>query len=289
MAFDRNNLVGVAGQSKTLNNQDESKADILSLEAHVENAKKHVSIEDRKRWDETYQKLKDYVDYRFKSIIGVFDFEEIGLSNKLTLAEIVLTSNKDRIADVTSLKGELESKLLEEKTTREKEISDEVNTRISDVRLLNEKIDDVNARIDQEIQDRISAVAKEERERTLKDNQIDNNLEDTNRSILSYYNKAVELVEKEALTRDNADQELQSNFNIAIGKYDYSITDLQNIVNTYTTMRNNDFKLLQDSISSVQYSISREIVDRKSAVSEEATFRINQYNTLDSRIRALGG
>jgi len=161
MAFDRNNLPGVSGQSTRLNNQDESRANRSELSSHVENDSRHVSIQDRVYWNSLEKILKDYVDYRFRSIIGIFDFGELEIDNKLSLADIVLKTNKDRISDINSLRAEFISALETNVNNLISSDEDERTARISGLEEMRERIQDLLGKIEQEIEDRKTDVINE--------------------------------------------------------------------------------------------------------------------------------
>ena len=160
MSFNRANLAGRAELNPEFNNSHDDKVGFAEFMAHTDNGGIHVSLEDRKRWDETLQKAKDYVDYRFRSIIGKFDFGEIGIDNSLTLAEIILASNKARLADVQAEKGERLAAIQKEKTDREEAIKAEMLARVSEDRVLKNNIDDVDAKVEKEIADRTEQVGR---------------------------------------------------------------------------------------------------------------------------------
>lgn len=169
MSFDRNNLPGVSGQSTRLNNQDESKANRRELENHYKNDSRHVSAKDRKYWNSIEDNLKKYVDYRFKSIIGIFDFEELELDNDLTLCEIILKSNKNRIQDVNSLRADFISQLETQVSNLIEKNDEERTARISGLEEVRERIKDLLAKIDKEIEDRKADVINEATERAKAD------------------------------------------------------------------------------------------------------------------------
>jgi hypothetical protein len=169
MAFNRDNLPGVSGQSIRLNNQDESKANRRELENHYKNNSRHVSAKDRKYWNSIEDNLKKYVDYRLKSIIGIFDFEELELDNSLTLCEIILKSNKNRIQDVNSLRADFISQLETQVTNLLEKNSEERTARISGLEEVRERIKDLLAKIDKEIEDRKADVINEATERAKAD------------------------------------------------------------------------------------------------------------------------
>ena len=169
MAFNRDNLPGVSGQSIRLNNQDESKANRRELENHYKNDSRHVSAKDRRYWNSIEDNLKKYVDYRLKSIIGIFDFEELELDNSLTLCEIILKSNKNRIQDVNSLRADFISQLETQVTNLLEKNSEERTARISGLEEVRERIKDLLAKIDKEIEDRKADVINEATERAKAD------------------------------------------------------------------------------------------------------------------------
>lgn len=161
MAFDRNNLPGVSGQSTRLNNQDEAKANRSELDSHVENDTRHVSIQDRVYWNSLEKTLKEYVDYRFKSIIGIFDFGELEIDNSLSLVDIILKTNKDRISDINSLRAEFISALESNVNNLISSDEDERTARISGLEEMRERIQDLLGKIEKEIEDRKTDVINE--------------------------------------------------------------------------------------------------------------------------------
>lgn len=169
MAFDRNNLPGISGQSNRLNNQDEAKANRIELESHYKNDSRHVSAKDRKYWNSLEKILKDYVDYRFKSIIGIFDFEELELSNDLTLCDIILKTNKNRIQDINSLRADFISQLETQVKNLIEEDSKERTARISGLEEVRDRIKDLLSMIEKEIEDRKTDVINEATERAKAD------------------------------------------------------------------------------------------------------------------------
>ena len=280
MAFDKRNLPGLSDRSPIVGNREESFLTRKEFHAHADNDPIHVSIEDRKRWNEIEQKLKDYIDYRFRSIIGLFDFGEIGIDNSLTLAEIILKTNKQRISEIQSEKASRISDIEKQKEDLTKLIIDETKARSSAIKLIEEQLVDANLRIDKEIEDRITADELEQTSRILKDNELEKYIDKVDKKILQEFNKATEAINMEKVIRENTDNETVTTVNTKIAIQDKNISDMMLKVNQYTIDRNNDFITMQSQIEMINKLIDTEILSIRTMLNTEKEARIAQDSNL---------
>ena len=172
MPFNRSNLAGTSEFSPGTNNRSENHPTRAELLAHTENDGTHVSIEDRIKWNSIEKKLKEYVDYQFKNTIGKFNFESIGLSNSLTIVDILLYLARQNELGLQTEKSERVSAIEKESKKRDIDIDSEAKARSSAITLLTEKIDRLNLITKQEIADRKSSLSKETKNRTNADEEI---------------------------------------------------------------------------------------------------------------------
>ena len=172
MPFNRSNLAGTSEFSPSTNNRSENHPTRAELLAHTENDGTHVSIEDRIKWNSIEKKLKEYVDYQFKNTIGKFNFESIGLSNSLTIVDILLYLARQNELGLQTEKSERVSAIEKESKKRDIDIDSEAKARSSAITLLTEKIDRLNLITKQEIADRKSSLSKETKNRTNADEEI---------------------------------------------------------------------------------------------------------------------
>lgn len=172
MPFNRSNLAGTSEFSPGTNNRSENHPTRAELLAHTENDGTHVSIEDRMKWNSIEKKLKEYVDYQFKNTIGKFNFESIGLSNSLTIVDILLYIARQNELSLQTEKSERVSAIEKESKKRDIDIDSEAKARSSAITLLTEKIDRLNLITKQEIADRKSSLSKETKNRTNADEEI---------------------------------------------------------------------------------------------------------------------
>ena len=280
MAFDKRNLPGLSDRSPIVGNREESFLTRKEFYAHADNDPIHVSIEDRKRWNEIEQKLKDYIDYRFRSIIGLFDFGEIGIDNSLTLAEIILKTNKQRISEIQSEKASRISDIEKQKEDLTKLIIDETKARSSSIKLIEEQLVDANLRIDKGIEDRITADELEQTSRILKDNELEKYIDKVDKKILQEFNKATEAINMEKVIRENTDNETVTTVNTKIAIQDKNISDMMLKVNQYTIDRNNDFITMQSQIEMINKLIDTEILSIRTMLNTEKEARIAQDSNL---------
>ena len=280
MAFDKRNLPGLSDRSPIVGNREESFLTRKEFHAHADNDPIHVSIEDRKRWNEIEQKLKDYIDYRFRSIIGLFDFGEIGIDNSLTLTEIILKTNKQRISEIQSEKASRISDIEKQKEDLTKLIIDETKARSSAIKLIEEQLVDANLRIDKEIEDRITADELEQTSRILKDNELEKYIDKVDKKILQEFNKATEAINMEKVIRENTDNETVTTVNTKIAIQDKNISDMMLKVNQYTIDRNNDFITMQSQIEMINKLIDTEILSIRTMLNTEKEARIAQDSNL---------
>ena len=287
MAFDRRNLVSIAERSPMVNNADEGKITKAEFEAHTKTDPIHVSIQDRKRWDEIERRCIDYINYLFISIIGKFDFGEIGISNNKTLADIILQSNKERIQDVQSERAERNSLIAIERETYTRFITNETNARISTIELLNQQMKDLDNKIEKEITDRIEAISLEANERTSADTQLQANIDAVDLKILEEANRADGIVEAEALARLQQDTILQENINTLTANHEKLISDMNYKVETFIATQGINIESMQNSINDFNEDLRQEIQDRIEAVNNEASARIQADSALSARIDNL--
>ena len=284
MAFDRNNLAGIAEHSPHHNNSSENKVTRVELDAHTSNKGIHVSIQDRHYWNSIEQRLRDYVDYRLKTIIGKFDFGEIGIDNSLTLSQIILLSNKERIADIQAERGERNALIEAEREERNRSIESEVRARTSAVALIDEQLLDINNRITKETRDRIQADEAEATTRSEQDAILSNRIDDTNSDLDKYYRELIAKIELEAVTRANEDLEVESRLNNSIGNQNQQIADINNTVQSFITLHNNDSIIMKQTTDRLETAINQEVQDRIAAVNQEATTRLAADNDIYARL-----
>ena len=227
MSFNKENLVGIAQKSISANNYEESKASNIALDTHTQNQGIHVSFEDRKRWNEQSQAMKDYVDYRFKTIIGKFKFDTLNISNKLTLVDIILhlynkiltKFNKESV-ERTSIMQNFIDKI-------ERMVRQDILSRQAEIQAVLELIDELNAALAQETKDRIDNDNLEIKAR-----------QDAINNTLNYINEQVEqlqaedqrlsgLIQQEAFDRSQAIQVFEEDYTKAMNQY---AVELQNIL-----------------------------------------------------------
>lgn len=176
MPFNRNNLASTSEFSPSTNNRTENHVTRVELLAHTENDGTHVSIKDRLYWNNIEKRLKDYTDYQFKNTIGKFNFGGIGLSNDLTIVDILLYIARQNKLDLQSEKSERVSAIEKESKKRDIDIESEAKARSSSITLLTEKIDRLNIITKQEIEDRKSSMEKEIKDRASEDEEINANI-----------------------------------------------------------------------------------------------------------------
>lgn len=227
MSFNKENLVGIAQKSISANNYEESKASNIALDTHIENQGVHVSFEDRKRWNEQSRYLKDYVDYRFKTIIGKFKFEALNVSNKFTLVDVILhlynkilTKFNKESAERTSIMQSFIDKI-------ERMVRQDILSRQAEIQAVLELIDELNAALAQEIKDRKE---NDDLEIKARQNAINTTLNYVNEQveILQTEDKRLDdLIKQEAFDRDQAIQVFEEDYTKAMNQY---AVELQNIL-----------------------------------------------------------
>ena len=284
MSFNRANLAGRAELNPEFNNSHDDKVGFAEFMAHTDNGGIHVSLEDRKRWNEMLQKAKDYVDYRFRSIIGKFDFGEIGIDNKLTLAEIILASNKARLADVQAEKGERLAAIQKEKTEREEAIKAEMLARASEDRVLKNNIDDVDAKLEKEITERKAEMEEESRTRKNTDDDIiaKNNKQDEDLKAEGLRLEA--LINEERTDRIEDFETTYQRVVETLDDYQTQINDFRTDANAFKAEVQGIITANQNNMDIVRQALNQEIEDRIRAINEEATTRQNQITNILNKL-----
>ena len=284
MSFNRANLAGRAELNPEFNNSHDDKVGFAEFMAHTDNGGIHVSLEDRKRWDETLQKAKDYVDYRFRSIIGKFDFGEIGIDNSLTLAEIILASNKARLADVQAEKGERLAAIQKEKTDREEAIKAEMLARVSEDRVLKNNIDDVDAKVEKEIADRTEQVGNEIRIRQTTDEDIIAKNAKQDEDLKAEGIRLEGLINEERNDRIKDFETTYQRVVETLDDYQTQINDFRTDANVFKAEVQGIITANQNNMDIVRQALNQEIEDRIRAINEEATTRQNQITNILNKL-----
>lgn len=284
MSFNRANLAGRAELNPEFNNSHDDKVGFAEFMAHTDNGGIHVSLEDRKRWDETLQKAKDYVDYRFRSIIGKFDFGEIGIDNSLTLAEIILASNKARLADVQAEKGERLAAIQKEKTDREEAIKAEMLARVSEDRVLKNNIDDVDAKVEKEIADRTEQVGNEIRIRQTTDEDIIAKNAKQDEDLKAEGLRLEGLINEERTDRIKDFETTYQRVVETLDDYQTQINDFRTDANVFKAEVQGIITANQNNMDIVRQALNQEIEDRIRAINEEATTRQNQITNILNKL-----
>lgn len=284
MSFNRANLAGRAELNPEFNNSHDDKVGFAEFMAHTDNGGIHVSLEDRKRWDETLQKAKDYVDYRFRSIIGKFDFGEIGIDNSLTLAEIILASNKARLADVQAEKGERLAAIQKEKTDREEAIKAEMLARVSEDRVLKNNIDDVDAKVEKEIADRTEQVGNEIRIRQTTDEDIIAKNAKQDEDLKAEGIRLEGLINEERNDRIKDFETTYQRVVETLDDYQTQINDFRTDASVFKAEVQGIITANQNNMDIVRQALNQEIEDRIRAINEEATTRQNQITNILNKL-----
>lgn len=263
MPFNRENLVGIAQKSTSANNYDESKVSRTEFQTHIDYDAIHVSHEDRYNWNKSLQESKDYTDYRFKDIIGKFNFHLIDIDNRRTLSDIILLIYT-KLLDKTNI-TEAECKILVNDTLKQIEelISNKVTSQLN---LMNEKlkqIDEVNNKLDLEIENRTNAINNEVTERN---NAIDNKFNSVSESLDSIRSSISTLdgkIAEESSNRTKAINSFEESFTRIIDEYDKQI---QSMISQYETFINEKMLLvstLQDKVDALESNLAIETEERK--------------------------
>ena len=249
MSFNKENLVGVAQKSTSANNYEESRASNLSLETHTQNDGIHVSFEDRKRWDEQSKYFKDYVDYRFKSIIGKFKFEVFNISNKRTLVDIILCLYNNILSKFNNESAEYKHTVTTFIDRIERLVEQDMMSRQLEIKAVLELIDELN-----------ESLSKESKERIDNDNLEIKARQDAINNVLTYINEQVaslqqadkslkDNIEQEVLNRSTAIEDFEKRYTKAMNQY---AVELQTILSRMETLLSNKEAKLEELESRIK-------------------------------------
>ena len=248
MAFDKNNLVNRSGQSPILNNENDAHLTKIEFINHIENNPCHVSIEDRRYWNSLERLLKQYVDYRFKTIVGMFDFGEINIDNKLTLSEIILIGLKTAYSRIESEKADRLKSVAEEADIRARSVKDETDSRISENQIFQQQLEDLKADLAKEVMDRKEYVDKERRDRNDSEDNIVNNIN----QMKTQLSGEIYVVQNDLLTeinnRVNGDQTLRDLITEKVGVFDTRIGSVQNQITQINVDRSNEMTVIRSEL-----------------------------------------
>jgi hypothetical protein len=248
MAFDKNNLVNRSGQSPILNNENDAHLTKIEFINHIENNPCHVSIEDRRYWNSLERLLKQYVDYRFKTIVGMFDFGEINIDNKLTLSEIILIGLKTAYSRIESEKADRLKSVAEEADIRARSVKDETDSRISENQIFQQQLEDLKADLAKEVMDRKEYVDKERRDRNDSEDNIVNNIN----QMKTQLSGEIYVVQNDLLTeinnRVNGDQTLRDLITEKVGAFDTRIGSVQNQITQINVDRSNEMTVIRSEL-----------------------------------------
>ena len=248
MAFDKNNLVNRSGQSPILNNENDAHLTKIEFINHIENNPCHVSIEDRRYWNSLERLLKQYVDYRFKTIVGMFDFGEINIDNKLTLSEIILIGLKTAYSRIESEKADRLKAVAEEADIRARSVKDETDSRISENQIFQQQLEDLKADLAKEVMDRKEYVDKERRDRNDSEDNIVNNIN----QMKTQLSGEIYVVQNDLLTeinnRVNGDQTLRDLITEKVGAFDTRIGSVQNQITQINVDRSNEMTVIRSEL-----------------------------------------
>ena len=248
MAFDKNNLVNRSGQSPILNNENDAHLTKIEFINHIENNPCHVSIEDRRYWNSLERLLKQYVDYRFKTIVGMFDFGEINIDNKLTLSEIILIGLKTAYSRIESEKADRLKAVAEEADIRARSVKDETDSRISENQIFQQQLEDLKADLAKEVMDRKEYVDKERRDRNDSEDNIVNNIN----QMKTQLSGEIYVVQNDLLTeinnRVNGDQTLRDLITEKVGAFDTRIGSVQNQITQINVDRSNEMTMIRSEL-----------------------------------------
>ena len=248
MAFDKNNLVNRSGQSPILNNENDAHLTKIEFINHIENNPCHVSIEDRRYWNSLERLLKQYVDYRFKTIVGMFDFGEINIDNKLTLSEIILIGLKTAYSRIESEKADRLKAVAEEADIRARSVKDETDSRISENQIFQQQLEDLKADLAKEVVDRKEYVDKERRDRNDSEDNIVNNIN----QMKTQLSGEIYVVQNDLLTeinnRVNGDQTLRDLITEKVGAFDTRIGSVQNQITQINVDRSNEMTVIRSEL-----------------------------------------
>ena len=282
MAFDRNNLVGEAEQSPRVLNKKDAKINRNEFLSHINDDKTHVTIEDRKFWNETRRFLKDYVDYRFKTIIGMFDFGEINIDNKLTLAEIILTMGKRLSQSIERERMDRIEALNAEIANRETAMTEEAGLRLGKDKELKELLDELRKDLTTEINDRKQAVADEAEVRANNDSNLNDSFQALQRAYTVDHQNMTDIIEQEIINRTTACNNLQGNINALIDKHNHDIAEI--IGGGEVTIDLTNTSALLEQLTQVREELNQEILNRVNADNKEASNRLTADSELAERI-----
>ena len=251
MSFNKENLVGIAQKSVSTNNYEESKASNISLNSHIDNQGIHVSYKDRKRWDEQSRYTRDYVDYRFKSIIGKFKFDTLAISNKLTLVEIIILLYNKLIQKHNKESVETNHIVKQFTDKIERMLAQDMMSRQLEIRASLDLIDELNDALDKEREDR-----KENDNLEIKARQ------DAINAVLNHINEQVSSLQESDQALDHKIEEEVHNRTLAIEEYEKQYTKAMN-----------------------QYAVElQSILDRMDSLLTDAESRVAQ---LERRVEAI--
>jgi hypothetical protein len=251
MAFDRRNLAGRSGFAPDFNNENDAQVSKIEFLAHTDNNPCHVSMEDRRYWNSIEKLLKQYVDYRFKTIVGMFDFGEINIDNKLTLSEIILLGLKTAYSRIESERADRLKSVAEEAAIRERMCTDETNSRVSENQIFQQQLADLKADLEKEVVDRKEYVDKERRDRNESEDLINNNINQLRTQLAGQIYVVQNDLMTEVNTRSNADQTLRDLITEKVGSFDSSISSVQNQINQLNIDRSNEMTVIRSDIKGV--------------------------------------
>lgn len=256
MSFSKENLVGIAQKSISANNYEESKASNIDLETHTNNTGIHVSFKDRKRWNEQSKYLKDYVDYRFKSIIGKFKFDSLDISNKLTLVDIIISLYNKIISKFNSESEECMYIITTYTAHMERMLKQDMMSRQAEIRTILALIDDLEKALENESKERKE---NDDLEISTRREAINNTLTYMNEQVAMLQQSDSQLhdeIEQEAMARNSAIQEFEARYTNAMNQYAVELQSILNRMESLIGSKESKIMELENRISNLEDRIS---------------------------------
>ena len=263
LSFNRENLIGIAEKSTSANNFDESRVSRLEFENHRDYDPRHVSFKDRHNWNKSLTESKDYTDKKFDSIIGKFKFNLIGIDNRLTLSDIILSIFTKLLNRVNI--SQAECKIIMEETLTEIQslISNDVTTRLDNMDNTLLEIDSIKKGLNQEIKDREDTVKNINQLKDELFSSYDEKLEESVDSLNTSIKNVDDKVEVEIINRTAAMTNFENTYTATLDQYEKSI---QSMISQYESFINDKLSLisiLEGRVSELESGLTKETNERK--------------------------
>lgn len=260
MSFNKENLVGVAQKSTSANNYEESRASNASLDIHTQNKGIHITFEDRKRWDEQPQYLKDYIDYRFKSIIGKFKFDVIGISNKRTLVDIILYLYNNILSKFNKESVEYKYIINTFIDKIERVVEQDMMSRQLEIRATLELIDELNEALSKEAKERKDNDDLEIKIRQSAINEVLNYINEQVASLQQADQSLKDKIEQEVIDRADAIEEFEKRYTKAMNQYAVELQTILSRMEELISGSDSKLKQLESRIVDLETTIHQSSV-----------------------------